>query len=46
MKQTSIRHANKAINKTNTSRQNRTLHKKTEETQTDNKRADNHSHPP
>lgn len=40
-KQTRIRHANKTINKTNTSRQDRTLHKKTEETQTGNKRANN-----
>lgn len=40
MKQTRIRHANKTINKTNTNRQDRTLHKKIEQKQTDNKRAD------
>ena len=36
MKQTRIRHANKPINSTNTSRHDRTLHKKIEQTQTDN----------
>lgn len=40
MKHTRIRHANKTINKTNTNRQDRTLHKKIEQKQTGNKRAD------